>query len=288
MAVLAKNLWSLFKLRISLAIMLCALAGIAVASGPPLAGAQIAALSLAVLLSAASAGAFNHYVECDLDARMARTRGRPFVTGYFRRGPLWLGAILGLLAAAVMLAGFATNWAAAGYVFLGAFVYGVVYSVWLKRRTWLNIVLGGLSGSFAVLAGAAAVEPTLSPAAVILAAVLFLWTPPHFWSLATVLHRQYREAGVPMLPVVVGDRRAAQIGLAHTAALSLLALLPVAYGMGAIYLAGAVLGGGYFLWKSALLVREPGPAAAAANFRASLVQLTLLLLAAMADRWLAA
>ncbi len=286
MAGLAKNLWTVFKLRISLAIMLCALAGIAVASGPALTGGQVALLSLAVLLSAASAGAFNHYVECDLDARMARTRGRPFVTGYFRRGPAWLCVILGLLAAAVAMAGFATNWAAAGYVFLGAFVYGVVYSVWLKRRTWLNIVLGGLSGSFAVLAGAAAVDPALSPAAVILAVVLFLWTPPHFWSLATVLRDQYRDAGVPMLPVVLGDRRAAQVTLGHTVALTLLSLLPVAYGMGPIYLAGAALGGGYFLWKSIRLVRDPGPAAAAANFRASLVQLTLLLLSAMADRWL--
>ena len=286
MAVLAKNLWNLFKLRISLAIMLCALAGIAVASGPALAGWQVALLSFAVLLSAASAGAFNHYVECDLDARMPRTRGRPFVTGYFRRGPLWLMVILGLLAAAVAMAGLATNWAAAGYVFLGAFVYGVVYSVWLKRRTWLNIVLGGLAGSFAVLAGAAAVDPALSPTPLILAVVLFLWTPPHFWSLATVLHEQYRDAGVPMLPVVLGDRACAQVTLVHTAALALLSLLPVVYGMGPVYLAGAALGGGYFLWKSILLVRTPGPRAAAANFRASLIQLTLLLLAAMADRWL--
>lgn len=286
MAVLAKNLWQLFKLRISLAIMLCALAGIAVAPGPTLTGGQVALLSFAVLLSAASAGAFNHYVECDLDARMPRTRNRPFVTGYFRRGPLWLCVILGLLVAAVLLAGFATNWAAAGYVFLGAFVYGVIYSVWLKRRTWLNIVLGGLAGSFAVLAGAAAVSPTLSPAAVILAVVLFLWTPPHFWSLATVLQEQYRDAGVPMLPVVLGNRAAAWVTLGHTAALSLLSLLPFLYGMGPVYLAGATLGGGYFLWKSILLVRSPGPAAAAANFRASLIQLTLLLVAAMADRWL--
>ena len=88
MAILAKNLWSLFKLRISMAIMLCALAGIAVTPGAGPSGWAITALALAVLLSAASAGAFNHYVEADLDARMARTKGRPFVTGYFRHGPL--------------------------------------------------------------------------------------------------------------------------------------------------------------------------------------------------------
>lgn len=284
MTVLAKNLWNLFKLRISLAIMLCALAGIAVSSGAGLTAWQVVALALAVLLSAASAGAFNHFVERDLDARMARTRSRPFVTGYFRHGPVWLVAILALLAFAVTLAGMATNWAAAGYVFLGAFVYGVVYTVWLKRRSWLNIVLGGLAGSFAVLAGAAAVEPGLSPVPVILAVVLFLWTPPHFWSLATVLHEEYREAGVPMLPVVVGDRAAAWATLGHTLALVVLSFVPVLYGMGPIYFVGAALGGLYFIVRSVAFVRDPGPKAAAVNFKASLLQLSLLLIAAIVDR----
>lgn len=283
---LVKNLWSLFKLRISFAITLCALAGVAVTPGAGLSAWQTAILCLAVLLSAASAGAFNHYVERDLDARTDRTRGRPFVTGYFRHGWHWLAIILGLLTFAVVMAGLATNWPAAGYVFLGAFFYGVVYTVWLKRRTWLNIVLGGLAGSFAVLAGAAAVDPALSPVPVILAVVLFLWTPPHFWSLAVVLQRDYRDTGIPMLPVVVGDRVAAWATLGHTIALAVLSLLPVAYGMGPIYLAGAAGGGAYFLAKSVALVRSPGRLAAAVNFKASLVQLSLLLVAAMLDRWI--
>lgn len=283
---LAANLWSLFKLRISLAIMLCALAGAAVSPGAGPGGWQLALLAVAVLLSSASAGAFNHYVERDLDARMRRTLNRPFVTGYFSHGPLWLSAILGLLVVAVALAGLATNWIAAGYVFLGAFVYGVVYTVWLKRRTWLNIVLGGLAGSFAVLSGAAAVDPGLSPVPVILAVVLFLWTPPHFWSLATVLHEEYRKADVPMLPVVVGDRAAAWATLAHTIALALLALVPGFYGMGPVYLLGALAGGAYFLVKSIAFVRNPNPKTAAANFKASLLQLSLLLLVAIIDPWL--
>lgn len=295
MKTLAVNLWSLFKLRISFAIMLCTLAGAAVATAPAAGGPigiegpaawQVALLALAVLLSSASAGAFNHYVERDLDATMSRTRGRPFVTGYFKHGPLWLSAILGLLLVAVTLAGLATNWAAAGYVFLGAFVYGVVYTVWLKQRSWTNIVLGGLAGSFAVLAGAAAVDPGLSPVPVILAVVLFLWTPPHFWSLAMVLHQEYRQAGVPMLPVVHGDRVAAWATLAHTVALVLLSLLPVFYGLGWIYLIGALAGGAVFTVKSVALVRSPGTRAAAANFKASLLQLSLLLVAALADAWL--
>ena len=278
------QLWSVFKLRIGLAIMLCALGGLAVTPGTAPEAWKIAVLALAVLLSAASAGAFNQYVERDLDARMARTRRRPFVTGTFKPGPLWLGTILGILALAVAMAAWTFNFAVALHVFLGAFTYGVVYTIWLKNRTWLNIVLGGLAGSFAVLAGASAIDPGLSAAPVVLAVVLFLWTPPHFWSLATALHKDYAAARVPMLPVVVGDALAARVILGHTLALVLLSLLPAWLGMGWIYLAGAALGGAYFVQKSVRLVREPGPKAAMANFFASLVQLSLLLFAAIADR----
>ncbi len=278
------QLWQLFKLRIGLAIMLCALAGLAVTPGPELPAWKIVVLALAVLLSAASAGAFNQYVERDLDARMPRTRKRPFVTGLYKPGPFWLSVILLTLVVSVAMAAFALNFWAALHVFLGAFVYGVVYTVWLKTRTWLNIVLGGLAGSFAVLAGAAAVDPGLAPAPVILAVVLFLWTPPHFWSLATAMHREYAEAGVPMLPVVVGDAVAAKVILAHTVALVLLSLLPVAYGLGWIYLVGAAGGGAWFILKSVRLVQDPGPIAAFVNFKASLLQLGLLLLAAILDR----
>ena len=274
---------SVFKLRIGVAITLSALAGLAVTPGPALPAWKVAVLALAVLLSSASAGAFNQYAERDLDARMARTRNRPFVTGAFRPGAAWLAAIGLILLASVAAAGFALNALVALHVFLGAFVYGVVYTVWLKRRSWLNIVVGGLAGSFAVLAGASAVDPGLATAPVILAVVLFLWTPPHFWSLATALHREYAAAGVPMLPVVVGDAAAARAILVHAVALVLVSLLPAAFGLGPIYLAGAVAGGGWFVYRSLCLVRDPGPEAAMANFRASLAQLGLLLAAAIAD-----
>jgi protoheme IX farnesyltransferase len=283
LSVTAGHLLSVFKLRIGVAIMLCALAGMAVTPGPRPEVWQMVVLALAVLLSSASAGAFNQYVERDLDARMKRTRTRPFVTGAFRADRAWLAVIGLLLAGSVLAAAFAANAMAATHVFLGAFVYGVVYTVWLKRRSWTNIVVGGLAGSFAVLAGAAAIDPDLAPAPVILAVVLFLWTPPHFWSLATALHKDYAAAGVPMLPVVVGDRAAAWAILGHTVALSLLALLPFAFGLGWIYLAGALIGGGWFTWKSIQLVQKPCPARAMRNFAASLAQLGLLLFAAILD-----
>jgi protoheme IX farnesyltransferase len=225
-------------------------------------------------------------VERDLDAHMQRTRNRPFVTGRFTASGYWLTGIGLLLAVAIAGAALAVNAVAAFYVFLGAFVYGVVYTVWLKRRTWLNIVVGGLAGSFAVLAGAAAVDPGLAPAPVILAVVLFLWTPPHFWSLAFKYRDDYAAVGVPMLPTVVSGPVAARVILAHTLLLVGLSLLPVAYGLGWIYLLGAASGGAYFVMTSIRLVRDPTPKAAMSNFHASLLQLSLLLTGAILDSWI--
>ena len=276
-------LLSVFKLRIGVAIMLCTLAGAAAAPGPGIGPGALAVLALAVLLSSCAAGAFNQYAERDLDARMRRTRSRPFVTGRYSNAWFWPAGIVALLLGAVAAAALAANALAALFVFLGAFTYGVVYTLWLKRRTWLNIVIGGLAGSFAVLAGAAAVDPDLAPAPVILAVVLFLWTPPHFWSLAFAFGEDYRRAGVPMLPVVVGERIAARVILAHTVVLVAVSLLPLFFGMGWLYLAGAVAGGAVFLRGSLRLVRDPGRARAMANFHASLAQLGLLLLGTLAD-----
>jgi protoheme IX farnesyltransferase len=265
-----KQISRVFKLRIAAAITLCAFAGMAITPGVSLAPGQVAVLAFAVF-------------ERELDAHMPRTRNRPFVTGEFQAGWLWLTGLGLNLALAVFVAAWVLNAHAALYIFLGAFVYGAVYTIWLKRRSVWNIVIGGLAGSFAVLAGAAAITPDLAPAPIILALVLFLWTPPHFWSLAIVLHEDYAAAGVPMLPVVIGDAATAWIILWHTIALVVLSLLPMAFGMGIIYLAGAVAGGGFFIWRSIELIGNPGPKAARSNFYASFVQLGLLLIAAIAD-----
>jgi heme o synthase len=276
--------FDLFKLRIGLVIGFTAVAGLAVTPGPSLPGWQVLALALAVTMASAAAGAFNQYVERDIDARMGRTRRRAFVTGRLKHGPAWLATIIAIGAAGVGLAALAVNVPAAIYTFAGAFTYGVVYTVWLKRRTWLNIVIGGLAGSFAVLAGAAAVTPeSLGVLPLSFAVVLFLWTPPHFWSLAIAFRDDYAAAKVPMLPVVVGDARAAQAVLSGAALLVVASLVPALFGMGAIYLAAAIGGGAYLLQKSVRLARNPTRAAAMINFHASLIQLTLLLVAAIAD-----
>jgi len=272
-----RGVLEIFKPRIALEIMLAGVAGVAISGGRGLAWWQLLALALAIFVAAGAAGALNHLAERDLDARMSRTRSRPFVTGALVGTGGWYALVAVLLLFAVVTAGLATNWLAAAYVFLGAFTYGVVYTLWLKRRTWLNIVVGGLAGSFAVLAGAAAIDPTPGPAAWTFAVVLFLWTPPHFWSLATYYRQDYADAGVPMLPVVHGDRVAALAILGHTIPLVLISLLPIAWGAGWIYAVCALAGGGYFIRRAYLLVREQTPTNAIRSFLASLLQLGLLL-----------
>jgi protoheme IX farnesyltransferase len=277
--------YGLLKLRIGLAIGITAAAGVAVTPGPLPPLWRIAVLVLAVIGAAAAAGGFNQYAERDLDRLMNRTSRRPFVTGELTATHRFLWLLATILVCSVAAATAATNALAAAYVFLGAFFYGVVYTVWLKRRTWWNIVIGGAAGSFAVLAGSAAVAPGPPAAApALLAAVLFLWTPPHFWSLAILCRDDYARAGVPMLPVVIGDARCARMILAHTIALVALSVAPLAFGMGWIYAVAAVTGGAWFITASVRLVREPSRANARANFLASLAQLALLLTGALLER----
>lgn len=278
-----KQLTNLFKLRIGIIMSFTAIAAMTVTPGQSLGAWQTAVLALTVLMAAASAGAFNQYYERDIDSRMRRTSNRPFVTGSLPYSRAWLMAISALLVAGVAGAALVLNGVSALYIFLGAFFYAVVYTVWLKRRTWLNIVIGGASGSFAVLAGAAAVDPNLTPVPAILAIVLFFWTPSHFWSLAIAQRDDYVAAGVPMLPVVVGNERAARIVLLNTLVLVAASILPFFFGLGWVYLAGATIGGGYFLYRNLQLVVHPTPRSAMACFFASLVQLSTLLTAAVTD-----
>lgn len=277
------QLTNLLKLRIGVIMMLTALVAMMITPGPVPGAFEMLVLAFAVLISAGSAGAFNQFYEVDLDRRVARTCKRPFVTGYFRRRPLWLAIIGLLLVAGVGSAALVLNVPTAAYIFLGAFFYAIVYTVWLKRRSWTNIVIGGASGSFAVLAGAAAVDPGLGPVPIMLAVVLFLWTPSHFWSLAIAKNRDYSKTGVPMLPVVIGKQRCARVVMANTLLLVTVSVLPFFYGMSWLYLLAAAGGGGYFIYQNALMIRDPSPRVAMKSFFASLLQLVLLLVGAVLD-----
>ncbi|MDJ0929014.1 MAG: heme o synthase [Gammaproteobacteria bacterium] len=283
MAATLKLIYHAAKVRLGFLIMACALAGIAVSPGDGLAPWRVLVLSLAVLVSSSAAGAFNQLYERDLDARMKRTRKRAFVTGKLQASWYWWVGLGLITLLALTAAALATNVEAALYIFLGAFTYGVVYTVWLKTRTWLNIVIGGLAGSFAVLAGAAAVGETFAPAPLLLAVVLFLWTPPHFWALAFACKDDYARAGVPMLPVVVSEPVATWSIFGHALVLVVLSLVPVFYGMGWLYLVAAAGGGLYFLRESYALIYKPSVGQAWKTFAASIVQLGLLLTGAIFD-----
>jgi heme o synthase len=267
---------SLFKLRIGFAIALSALAGAIVAQGGWPAGGDTLVLAFAVLLASAGAAACNHYFERDIDAQMLRTQGRPFVSGRLDTSMLWPALFALMMVAGSALAGWHFGWASGLWVLAGALTYSVVYTLWLKRRTHWNVVIGGLSGSWAVMAGAAAFDGAATPAALVLAVVLFLWTPSHFWSLAIALVDDYRRAGIPMLPVVHGVEIAARWALVNALLLAGSALLLAAMLGDAFVWAGALLGGGWLCHAHFRLVRNPARGVAMAAFMASLIQLGLL------------
>ena len=282
-AAMLKQLSNLFKFRIGVVMAITSVVTLVVTPGQAVPVWQVLVLALTVLLAASSAGAFNQYYETDIDARMRRTVDRPFVTGAFAHTRWWLLLIGAMLVTGVGTAGWLLNGMAALHIFLGAFFYAIVYTVWLKRRTSMNIVIGGASGSFAVLAGAAVVDPGLGPVPVTLAIVLFLWTPPHFWSLAIARRSDYEAVGVPMLPVKIGNAKAARAVLANTLLLVGVSVLPAFLGLGWLYLAGALIGGGYFIYCSLLLARDPSQKNGMRAFFASLVQLIVLLVFAVLD-----
>lgn len=284
-ASLAREVLSLFKLRIGFLIMVTAVVGYVATPGHASA-VQVLVMALATLVSSAAAGAFNHYHEYRSDRLMARTRTRPFASGSLPHHPAWLLLFGGMLLAAVTVAWNVVNPQSAIFVFLGAFFYAVVYTVWLKRRSWTNIIIGGLAGSFAVLAGAAAADPQLGPLPWLFALILFLWTPPHFWSLAIANSEDYAAAGIPMLPVVFGPQKSASIVFVSTVALVIASLLPGAFGAGPVYLIGAAAGGAWFILKSWRLVQVQNRKTAIASFLASLVQLNAVLVAACVDAML--
>ncbi len=279
----ARQFAEAIKLRIGLEIALAAVAGAAVVPSAPGGRARVAFVALAVLLSACAAGAYNQYAEVDIDALMKRTRRRPFVTGEFRADWRWPALIGVTLIVAVALAAWAANLMAATWVLLGALTYGVIYTIWLKRRTWLNIVVGGFAGTFAVLAGAAAVDPRPSPEAALLGLALFFWTPPHFWSLALYHKADYAAAQVPMLPLLLPDRATALVIAAHVLIVAAASIAAALVGLGPVFLGAALLGSAWFIATAVHLVSRPERGPALSCFRASLVQLSLLLVGAIVD-----
>jgi protoheme IX farnesyltransferase len=235
-------------------------------------------------LAAGGAGAINHYIDRDRDARMARTQGRPLVTGRIEpTHGLIFGIVLGTLAT-IELA-LAVNVLSALLALAGLLGYVVVYTIWLKPLTPQNIVIGGAAGAVPPLVGWAAATGGLQIEALYPFGIVFLWTPPHFWALSLLIKDDYARTGVPMLPVVRGEAATRRQIVIYTAILVAFTLLPVLTGfLGALYAAFAVVLGAAFAILAVRLLRTPSRAAALRLYLYSLAYLALLFCAMAADR----
>jgi protoheme IX farnesyltransferase len=280
----ARDYLTLTKPRIMTLLLLTGLCGMLVgASGLPpawLIGATMAGLALAC----GGASALNHVLDADIDRLMGkRTRSRPVAAG---RVPAPYALEFGLALSAlsfVVLAG-VVNALTAALALAGNLFYVLVYTRWLKRSTPQNIVIGGAAGAVPPLVGWAAATGNLTLPALVLFAVVFLWTPPHFWALALLIRRDYAAAGVPMLPVVRGEDETARQIVLYTVALVAFTLAPALWGMfGLVYLVIAAMLGAVFLWLAWRLRREQTPARALVLFHYSLAYLALLFVAMALD-----
>ncbi len=239
-------------------------------------------------LAAGGANALNCAFDRDLDAVMSRTRSRPIPDG---RVPILHAVVLGIVmnVAAGLWLDRSANLLAATLALAGTAWYLVIYTAWLKRRSTQNIVIGGAAGCFPPLVGWAAATGRLDATALTLAAVIFLWTPPHFWALATLLRKDYRRAGVPMLPAVVSVQRTANQAFVYAIATVAASLGPALWnGAGSVYTVSAAGLGGVFVWRADLFRRDADTATARRLFRYSLVYLAALFAALVVDRMIAA
>lgn len=279
-----KDYLSIFKIRIGMLIAFSAVVGYVVAEKGVPSFPRIFLLAILTLMASAGAGAYNQYYDRDIDAMMKRTDGRPLASGRVRltHGVAFAGIFLIFLS--VIVAFFTFNYVVSLHLFLGAFVYAVIYTVWLKRRSWINIIIGGLSGSFAVLAGGAASRPDFCLPPMLLAVVLFFWTPSHFWSFAIVHREDYQKVGIPMLPVILGNYKSALFILFNTLFLFISSLLPFFFGyLGLIYLSVVVIIGIFFITRNIQLLFNPSKDIAWKNFKASMIYLSVLFISVLLD-----
>jgi heme o synthase len=273
----------LLKPRVMSLVVFSGFAGLMVAPGdlhPVLAAVAV----LCIAVGAGASGAINMWYDRDIDAIMQRTRKRPIPAG--RVDPqeaVSFGIVLAI--GAVTLMALAVNWLAAGLLALTIAFYVFVYTMWLKRRTPQNIVIGGAAGAFPPMIGWAAVTGEISLASIALFLLIFMWTPPHFWALALYRAGDYAKAGVPMLPVVAGARATKLQMLVYTVLLFPLALAPWALGLaGAVYAAAAVMLGLLFILAAVRVWFDSGERAARQMFAFSILYLFLLFTLLIVDR----
>lgn len=276
---LLETLVVLFKLRVVALLLFAALGGALIGSAGALSGSELALLLITGTLAAAGASALNEVIERRRDVLMKRTRRRPLATGQVSVRLVRLVA-LGMVSGASVLAWAAGNASLALWLAVGAFIYVGVYTVWLKPRSVLNVVIGGAAGSAAVISGGAAVGAWSDLGVWGLAALLFTWSPLHFWSLALAYRPDYARAGVPMLPVVADRERAVFWMLAHAFATGVFGLLLAAHGALSWPYLLAALPATLWLWRASWALRsEYSGARALSVFKVSNIYLSLVLLA---------
>ncbi len=237
---------ALLKPRVMSLVVFTALTGL-VCSGKPLHPVLAAVAVMAIAVGAGASGALNMWYDADIDILMRRTRGRPVPSGRVQGADaLTLGVVLSLLS--VMMMGMALNWLAAGLLAFTILFYAIVYTIWLKRSTPLNIVIGGAAGALPPVIGWAAAAGTTPLNAWLLFLIIFLWTPPHSWALALYTSSDYAKAGVPMMPVARGAKSTRRQILLYSLVFVPVALAPAFTGLGGpIYLATSAIGGAAFL-----------------------------------------
>ena len=250
-----QDFMQLLKPRVMSLVVFTGLTGLVCAGqavNPILGGVAI----LCIAVGAGASGALNMWYDADIDAKMRRTRGRPVPAGRVQGADaLALGIVLSMFS--VMLMGMALNWLAAGLLAFTIFFYAVVYTVWLKRFTAQNIVIGGLAGALPPVIGWAAAAGSTPLNAWLLCAIIFMWTPPHFWALSLYTSEDYKKAGVPMMPLVAGAASTRKQILIYSLLFTPLCLVPALTGLGGpAYLAVAALGGLVFLLLAVRLFRS--------------------------------
>lgn len=278
---LVRDLLALTKPKVQSLLLLTTVTTMEVAGSPSV--GRIAVTCLGGYLSAGGAGAVNHYWDRDIDAQMARTADRPVPSGRIPpRAALAFGVTLAGLA--FLLLSLAVNLLAASLALSGFLGYVLVYTMWLKRSTPQNIVIGGAAGAVPPLVGWAATRGSLSWTALYLFAIVFYWTPPHFWALSLLMKEEYAKVGIPMMPVVRGERETRRQILLYTLLLYAVTQLPFcAGGFGGIYLAASVGLGALFIAGSVTLYRRADRRSALRLYLFSLAYLAALFAAMVAD-----
>lgn len=278
----SQQLAILFKSRVVGLLLLAAIGGAFLGAGGWPGFGTIALVIFAGGLTASGSAGMNEYLEQGPDALMGRTRQRPLITGRLKpRWVLWASLAMIIMPPFLVLP---FNPALSFWLLMGAFIYVGLYTLLLKPRTLLNIVIGGAAGSAAVISGGAAAGNWQEPAVIALAMLVFLWTPSHFWSLAILYRKDYERADVPMLPVHTTLRQASWWVLLHTGAAGLVALLlSLTPNLGLIYFIPVLVATGDMILRNVRLIREPTPRNARNLFISSNVYLTVVLLAVCVD-----